>query len=154
MSATCYKCFLSQRREQPRAHRYRPCRWWSRGRSRCGSHPRSPYTISGRLTATNGQALIGFSITLSGAQTGTLVTGDGGLYSFTVNRVGDYTLTPTSTPYYTFVPQSFTNLHLNQTANFVGTRRTFTISGTLTDQEGNGLPGLTVNLTGARREQP
>ena len=110
-----------------------------------------PYTLSGRLTGNDGPALSGMSITLGGAQPETLVTGDGGLYSFTVNKVGDYTLTPASTPYYTFVPQSFTNLHLNQTANFVGTRRTFRISGTLRDQDGSGLAGLTVNLTGAEQ---
>ena len=108
-----------------------------------------PYTISGRLTGTDGQGLSGISITLGGAQTEIRVTGVGGWYSFTLNTVGDYTVTPSSTPIHTFVPQSFTNVNLHQTANFVGTRRTFTISGTLTDPDGSLLAGLTVNLTGA-----
>jgi hypothetical protein len=94
--------------------------------------PAPPYTISGQLTGSGGQGLSGVSITLSGAQTGTLVTGDSGFYAFTVNQVGDYTVTPASTPYYTFVPQTFTDLHLNQTANLPGTLRYYTVSGWVT----------------------
>lgn len=90
------------------------------------------YTIRGQITGSGGQTLSGVSITLSGAQTGTLVTDNGGFYSFTVTQVGDYTVAPVTTPYYTFVPQTFTNLHANQTASFAGTLRNYTVSGRVT----------------------
>src|ERR1700730_15510458 len=104
--------------------------------------PAPLYTISGRLTGSDGLGLSGISITLGGALTETRVTGVGGWYSFTLNTVGDYTLTPSSTPQYTFVSQSFTNVHLHQSAHFVGTHRIFTISGTLTNQDGIRLAGI------------
>jgi hypothetical protein len=94
--------------------------------------PAPPYTISGQLTGSGGEGLSGISITLSGAQTTTVVTGNAGFYSFTVTRVGDYTVAPVTTPYYTFGPQTFASLHNNQTANFAGTLRYYTVSGWLT----------------------
>jgi hypothetical protein len=90
--------------------------------------PGSAYTISGQLTGTGGQALSGISVTLSGPQTRTVVTSVTGLYSFTVIQVGDYTVTPAATPYYTFAPQTFTNLHLDQIANIAGTLRYYSVS--------------------------
>lgn len=106
------------------------------------------YTISGQITGSGGLGLSGISITLSGPQTRTHVTDDGGFYSFTVTQVGDYTLTPAS-PYYTFVPQTFTNLHLNQSANFAGTLRFYTVSGWV--QLGpNSAPGLVVPISGSQ----
>lgn len=93
--------------------------------------PAPPYTISGQLTG-NGQGLPGYSINLSGAQTGSAVTGENGLYSFTVDKIGDYTITPAANPYYTFIPQSLTSLHLNQVVNFAGALRSYKVSGRLT----------------------
>jgi len=111
--------------------------------------PAPPYTISGQITGSGGQGLSGISLTLSGAQTGTLVTGNGGFYSFTVTKVGDYTLTPASNPYYTFVPKNFTNLHLNQTVNFAGTLRFYAVSGWV--QLGpNSAPNLVVPISGSQ----
>ncbi len=94
--------------------------------------PAPPYTISGQLTDSGGQGLSGVSLTLSGAQTATVLTGAGGFYLFTVTLVGDYTITPTATPYYSFARQLFPNLHLNQTANFAGKLRYYTVSGRVT----------------------
>ena len=111
--------------------------------------PAPPYTITGQLTGSVGQGLSGISITLSGAQTGTLVTGNGGFYSFTVDKVGDYTLMPASTPYYTFAPQSFTNLHLNQVANFAGTLRFYAVSGRLT-LGSDAAPAVVLAVTGSQ----
>ena len=111
--------------------------------------PAPPYTISGQLTGSGGQGLSGVSIALSGAQTGTTLTGDGGFYSFTVTQVGDYTITPATTPYYTFVPLTFTNLHLNQPANFAGTLRYYTVSGRLTLGP-DAAAGLVVPVSGSQ----
>jgi len=98
--------------------------------------PAPPYTIRGQLTDSSGRGLSGISLTLSGAGTGTVVTGEGGFYSFTVGQVGEYTLT-ISSPYFTFVPQTFTNSQLNQIVNFAGTLRSYSVSGLLTSGCGN-----------------
>jgi hypothetical protein len=90
--------------------------------------PAPPYTISGQLTG-DGEGLRGISLTLSGAETGTVVTGDNGRYSFTVNKVGDYFLTPAGNPFYDFPAQAFSNLHHNQVADFAGTLRYYTVAG-------------------------
>jgi len=111
--------------------------------------PAPPYTISGQLTGSGGQGLSGVSLTLSGAQTGTAITDAGGFYSFTVTKVGDYTIAPATTTYYTFVPQTFINLHLNQIANFAGILRSYTVSGRVTAGP-DPAAGLVVPLTGSQ----
>ena len=108
-----------------------------------------PYTISGQLRGNAGQGLSGFSMVLSGTQTGTLVTGADGSYAITVTKVGDYTLTPVANPYYTFSAQTFTNLHFNQVANFPGTLLFYTLSGRVVDQSANAVGGVPVSLTGS-----
>jgi hypothetical protein len=111
--------------------------------------PAPPYTISGQLTDSVGQGLSGVSVTLSGAQTAAAITGASGFYSFTVTMVGDYTITPAATPYYNFVPQIFTNLHLNQTANFPGRLRNYTVSGWIT-LDGAPATFLEVPISGSQ----
>lgn len=111
--------------------------------------PAPPYTIRGQLTGSGGQALSGISLTLSGAQTGTLVTDNGGFYSFKIEKVGNYMLAPASNPYYTFAPQTFTNLHLNQVANFAGTLRSYAASGRLT-LGSDPAPGVVLTITGSQ----
>jgi len=87
------------------------------------------YTISGQLTANGGQGLSGVTINLSGPQSGTIVTGATGLYSFTVSRVGEYTLTPVNNPYYTFAARTLFSVNGSQTVNIPGTLRYYTVSG-------------------------
>ncbi len=110
--------------------------------------PAPPYTISGQLLGTGGEGLSGIALNLTGPQTATTVTGPGGFYSFGVTNVGLYTLTPVSSSYYTFVPQTFTNPHLSETINFNGTLRSFLISGRLT-VAGNPASGIVVPLSGS-----
>lgn len=74
------------------------------------------YTISGTT------GVEGIKVSLSGDATGSVTTNANGLYSFTVNALGNYTITAEKAEY-VFAPPgySFTSLGSNQTANFVGT---------------------------------
>ncbi len=69
--------------------------------------------LSGRVTDTSGNALIGITITLAGTESGSTKTAADGSYSLTATATGNYTVTP-SIPqdYYTFAPASvqFENL--------------------------------------------
>src|SRR5437588_1139927 len=64
--------------------------------------PAPPYNLSGQIKQ-DGIGLAGVLLTLSGAQAGTFTTDNSGSYSFTVNAVGDYAVTPSKT-YYDFAP--------------------------------------------------
>ena len=88
--------------------------------SGAGPTPAPPYNISGQIKL-GGIGLAGVSVRLSGAQAGTLTTDNSGSYSFTVNAVGDYALTPSKT-YYNFAPlaQVFDNLSTNQSNIKIG----------------------------------
>ncbi len=79
------------------------------------------YTLSGRVN-TNGNGLAGVTITLSGSQSGSTITGSNGEYSFTVPAEGSYTLTPARTNNL-FSPASanFNILSSNQSADFEAT---------------------------------
>ncbi len=74
------------------------------------------YTLSGST------GLEGIKVSLSGDATGSVTTSANGLYSFTVNALGNYTITADKAEY-AFAPPgySFTSLGSNQTANFAGT---------------------------------
>ena len=80
------------------------------------------YTIAGQATL-YGNALQGATVTLSGSQTGTVVTGPSGDYSFGVVQGGNYTVT-ISMPGYYFYPYpssiTFDNLNSSETVNFQG----------------------------------
>jgi hypothetical protein len=108
--------------------------------------PAALYTISGRI-ASGATALSGVTVTLSGSQNGTITTGESGDYSFVVTSAGSYTITPSKNSY-TFTPanKTFDNLSGNQTANFSASLVSFTISGTVKDDQGNGLVGWSVML--------
>ncbi|MGI9107393.1 MAG: carboxypeptidase regulatory-like domain-containing protein [Pyrinomonadaceae bacterium] len=111
----------------------------------------SDFAISGRVADSGNNGLGGVAVTLSGAQSAATVTDASGNYSFANLAVGGaYTVTP-SLVNFTFAPpsQTFENLQANQTANFTGTRNTFTISGRVT--EGNAaLAGVTITLGGSQ----
>lgn len=79
------------------------------------------YTITGALTS-GGTPLSGATVSLSGSQSGSVVTGSGGTYSFTVPAGGSYTVGVSETNY-SFSPTSASipNVQSNQTANFSGT---------------------------------
>ncbi len=108
------------------------------------------YTVSGWVQLGPSSAP-NFVLPISGSQTTAVTTDDTGHYSISLPAGGNYNITP-SLLYYTFAPATHfvTTLSSDQINRFfIGTRQTFTISGRLQDQEGNGLAGLTINLTGA-----
>lgn len=111
-----------------------------------------PYTITGQLTNQTGQPLGGLTVNLAGAESGSTVTNSAGNYSFTVNKVGDYAITPVTTPYHSFVARTFTYLHESQTANFSGTLRSYQISGRLTVAS---VPtsGVVISVSGSQLAQ-
>ncbi|HKR02020.1 MAG TPA: carboxypeptidase regulatory-like domain-containing protein [Pyrinomonadaceae bacterium] len=108
--------------------------------------PTTPYTISGRITSGTA-GLDGVTVTLGGSQHGTMTTNESGNYSFAVTVGGSYTVTP-SKKFYVFTPASYTfsNLSGDRTAGFNAALMNFTISGTLKDEQGNGLAGWSVTL--------
>jgi hypothetical protein len=76
------------------------------------------YMISGST------GLQGVKVTLSGDATGSMTTAANGLYSFTVNALGNYTVTADRSDYvFTPASHSLTALAPNQVANFAGTPR-------------------------------
>jgi hypothetical protein len=86
-------------------------------------NPPSPATISGRVVDRNSVGIPLVLITLSGAQSATMLTDENGFYSFTnLPTFNTYTVKPSSI-FYTFAPSSrtFTNLTTNVTADFTAT---------------------------------
>jgi hypothetical protein len=108
--------------------------------------PLPPYTISGRVTS-EGATLGGVLIKLGGNEQRTVTTDANGLYAFTLNSVGDYTITP-SKSFYTFSPagKTFSPLSGNRTVNFEATQMRFTIRGKIKDDTGQFLSGVPVTL--------
>lgn len=102
------------------------------------------YTISGHISGTTNAIL-----TLSGSQSGFAGIDSQGNYQFRNLRAGGtYTVTPsTQNPNpHSWTPFSwtFTNLRENKTADFTVASLTHTISGRITDAQGNGLAGIRV----------
>jgi CSLREA domain-containing protein len=105
------------------------------------------YSIGGQV-AGGGSGLTNVKVTLSGTSSGSTSTDTSGNYSFTgLTAGGNYTVTPTDTSLYSFTAQSLNNLSGNQTANFTGALRSYSISGQVTSSSA-GLIGVTVSLTG------
>ena len=109
---------------------------------------RQLFTIKGKLKDQENNALPGLTVNLSGADQRTILTDGSGNYEFPNLLAGyNYTVTPPSTASYTFAAQNVNNLPGNQTLDLVGLRR-LQLSGTVKDQSGNGLIGITVTLSG------
>ncbi len=109
------------------------------------------HKISGRVARANGQAMSGVAVALTGSQTGAATTDANGDYSFTnLPAGGNYTVTPSKTGY-DFSPASrtFNDLGADQSAPFVVTPSSYTVSGRVTSGTA-GLSGVTVALSGAR----
>lgn len=108
------------------------------------------YSISGTVSGASG-----VTIALSGANTGSVVSGAGGAYTFTGLAAGTYTLTP-SLAGYTFSPsnKSVTITTASSTGNnFTATAIpvTYSISGTVS---GAIKAGVTITVTGAASPAP
>jgi hypothetical protein len=102
------------------------------------------YDISGAIT---GDEVEGVTVTLSGDDDDSVVTGVGGTFAFEDLPPGDYVLTPTLAGY-TFAPESInvTIVAADQTdQDFVSSEITYTLSGTIT---GDVVEGVSIALTG------
>jgi inhibitor of cysteine peptidase len=124
--------------------------------SACGSSGSGSggYAVSGMIMS-NGVAVSGVTVTLSGTSSSSEVTTDAsGKYRFSGIRNGNYTVTP-SMDGKTFFPVSLavtvknsdlTNQNLEAV---VGTEPTYTLSGTVLTAGGSGIEGVKVSVTGA-----
>jgi subtilisin family serine protease len=107
------------------------------------------HIISGQVTA-GAVPQSGLEVSLSGTQSATTHTDASGHYFFAVPAGGNYTVTPTQTPLYTFGSQSVTNLVSDQTLNFTGALRSYRISGQVRFKF-SGIKGATVSLFGSQQ---
>lgn len=109
--------------------------------------PAPTYTVSGFVNASSGPAVAGVTITLSGARSGSTLSGPGGYYSFSDLPNGSYTLTP-SRAGYTFSPPSVVVVVSNANVpdrNFTALGgATYAISGTVS---GAVSAGVTLTLS-------
>ncbi len=106
------------------------------------------YLIQGHITDALGGGLSAVTVALSGSGTGSVQTDSAGNYTFAAFAGGNYTVTPTKSPY-TFVPasQTFNNLSASQTADF--TVATHSITGSVTNG-GAPVEGVTLVLSGTQ----
>ncbi|MDQ1559830.1 MAG: hypothetical protein QOD32_2890 [Pyrinomonadaceae bacterium] len=111
------------------------------------------YTITGQLTEWYGASMAGARVRLDGApQSLTIYTDWNGVYTFDgLAPGGNYTVTPLR-DYYSFNPPSavFNNLSGDRVASFVGTPLHVTISGRVSDANGNVVDGVHISVSGER----
>jgi len=107
------------------------------------------YTVSGTITS-GGNALAGVTVSVTGSSTTSTVTDASGNYSFTLDALGAYTLTPAKT-HYGFTPTNATisSLTADSTQNFTAVLSSYTVAGYVY-YAGAPLLGATVSLTGDR----
>ncbi|HEX8130025.1 MAG TPA: carboxypeptidase regulatory-like domain-containing protein [Pyrinomonadaceae bacterium] len=110
------------------------------------------FTLSGRAADAAGAPLSGVILTLGGGANSITQTDANGNYAFSNLAVGrDYNVAA-ARPGYAFAPESIavTNPRGDQTANFNGSRLTYTVSGRITDAAGGAsVAGASVSLNGS-----
>ncbi|HEX8456854.1 MAG TPA: carboxypeptidase regulatory-like domain-containing protein [Pyrinomonadaceae bacterium] len=108
------------------------------------------YTISGSIRNAIATPFAGVTVTLTGAQSATTTTDAQGNYSFANLPTGTYTVTPSGADF-VFEPGSrtFTNLSADQTANFLLSFAQYSISGRISDANGNPMPSVGITLSGS-----
>jgi len=105
------------------------------------------FSISGQVTA-GGAPVNGLTVSLTGTQSAMTTTNASGNYAFSsLTAGGSYTVTPSQTAQYSFTGQTIPSLQSNQTLNFAGALRNYTISGRATLNSA-GLADVTVTLNG------
>jgi GH18 family chitinase len=110
--------------------------------------------IKGYIKDSDGYAIVGATVTLSGTMSSTTTTNSSGYYEFfgLTGGVVNYTVTPTKTNYnFTPVTKSTTSLTGVETfPDFIGASilNKYSISGTIVDTNTIALANITVNLTG------
>ncbi|HEY3026250.1 MAG TPA: carboxypeptidase regulatory-like domain-containing protein [Pyrinomonadaceae bacterium] len=116
-----------------------------------GANPSPNFSIAGRVSDENGDPLADLTVSLSGSQSLATQTDADGRYSFAnLPTSGVYTVS-TSREHYTFIQPSvtFTTPSGDQTADFAGTLNRYTIAGQVVNADNEGMPGITVTLTGS-----
>ena len=105
------------------------------------------FKLAGRVTS-NGAALAGVTVTLTGSKTGTATTDANGNYTFSVPVHGDYAVAP-SKSHYTFdrASVSFGDVTADRAADFVATLDRFKIGGSVRRANGAAMAGVTVTLS-------
>ncbi|MBL8181806.1 MAG: carboxypeptidase regulatory-like domain-containing protein [Blastocatellia bacterium] len=111
------------------------------------------FSISGRVLNNAGVGVSGIRVDLTGGQNVSVFTDNNGIYSFeSVNAGSDYQIRPVSAAY-TFNPsiQYIYSLDRHYGGIFftASVPTTFSISGFILDNDGNGLNGVTVQLSGS-----
>ncbi len=117
-----------------------------------GTAPAAKFSISGTITDETGATAPGVLVTLDGSQSVTAQTGADGTYTFAnLPTSGVYTVSP-SHLYLTLdtPPQTITTPNGNRTVNFQGTRKRYAVAVQVNDTAGNGLPGVTVSVSGGQ----
>jgi len=115
--------------------------------------PVPTFKISGRVTPPSGLSsfISGYvRLDLTGSRTASAYPDSNGDYSFTLPAGGDYTVTPVVNPFYNFSPGSYTfnNLSADQlNANFTTTLITYSVSGRVTDTNGEPLRDVEITLS-------
>lgn len=113
------------------------------------------YIISGRVLQNGVSPLSGAEVILNdGASLTTVVTESDGSYQFSRLREGASFTVSATKPHFTMAPssQTFNNLNSDQVLDFTATATAaqfHIISGQVTEN-GNGLPGVTVTLSGSQ----
>ncbi len=106
-------------------------------------------TVSGTVTDSDTNPLEGVTITVDGHSTTTLADG-----SYTVTEIapGTYTVTPTLSEYEFAPPDQPVTVSVAAPdaigMDFVGTQKTYSISGTIVDEEDAAMEGVTVTING------
>lgn len=110
------------------------------------------HSIEGRITREDGSSISGVVVQLAQSPTTTVTTDSDGRYSFPDLAAGKtYTVVPALGDF-VFTPENvtFEDLSENCVRNFAGKRTIFDLAGNVTDENGDPLGDVTVNLTGSQ----
>jgi hypothetical protein len=110
------------------------------------------HSIVGQITREKGGLLSGVVVQLVQSPTTTATTGSDGRYSFPELEAGkNYTVVPVLEDF-EITPENvtFEDLSENQIQDFVARRTIFDLAGNVTDENGEPLADVTVNVTGSK----
>ena len=110
------------------------------------------HSIEGRIATVNGTGISGVTVQLVGAPGVTATTDADGFYSFSELAAGNnYTVVPSMNDFiFSPVDTTITDLSADRTANFATERTSFSLSGSVVDENGNPLSGAAVSLAGTQ----
>ena len=112
------------------------------------NQPQTRFTISGHVRESDGRSVAGATMTLNNSVS--VQTDSNGFYSFAnLPTSGTYTVAVARNNY-TFTPASqvITTPLGNRVLDFTGVMRTFMLNGYLINPNGQGIPNITVTLSG------